>query len=101
MLGRLQKGGERQLLCADYNGVVAIFDMRRGREQQPHLAGLYQLHESEILCMAFNERDGLVYTAGNDTVIRAWDERRSVTAAILFPIMHTCGTMHDRDLPTF
>lgn len=62
--GRLQKGGERYLLAADFDGVVAIFDMRRGRDSRPHLYALHRLHDSEILCMAFNEADGLLYTAG-------------------------------------
>jgi WD40 repeat protein len=105
-LGRLQKGGERCLLTADYDGRIGVFDLRKGRDAKPHLKCIHQAHgvetgadaasvdlfapaPHEILCMALGPRrewkkahnvaepeTELLYTAGNDLVIRVWDERR-------------------------
>ena len=104
-LGRLQKGGERWLLTADYDGRIGVFDLRKGRDAKPHLkcihhsghggtasddpVDLFAPAPHEILCMALGPRrewkkchnvsepeTELLYTAGNDMVIRVHDERR-------------------------
>ena len=36
ILGRLQKGGERCLLTADYDGRIGVFDLRKGRCAPPN-----------------------------------------------------------------
>jgi WD40 repeat protein len=56
--------------------MVGIFDLRKDRDAEPHLKAIHSCHEGEILAMAFNPANGLVYTAGNELIIRAWDETK-------------------------
>ena len=69
--------GDRRLISADYDGGIGLFGLRRDRETQPHLVNfLPGCHDGEVLCMIFSSANGLIYTAGNDCVIKAWDERQ-------------------------
>eukprot|EP01052_Picozoa_sp_SAG31_P025910 SAG31_NODE_2307_length_5969_cov_21.904940_4_plen_488_part_00 len=76
VVGRDVKG-DRRLISCDYDGAIGVYGLRKDRETRPHLINMLpDCHSGEILCSIFNPADDLVYTAGNDCVIKGWDERQ-------------------------
>lgn len=81
------------LITGGYDGKVGIWDITRRRSVKPRLENLYQAHrgvecsigvmagnvlDAEILCVAYHgtaddPQKRCFFTAGNDTVIRAWN----------------------------
>mmetsp|Transcript_9706 Transcript_9706/g.15890 ORF Transcript_9706/g.15890 Transcript_9706/m.15890 type:complete len:728 (-) Transcript_9706:42-2225(-) len=92
------------LISGSFDGKVGIWDVSKPRlhnsQQQvpPHkhikgsgqkpiqvqgLVNMFQAHDSEVLCLAFNERNHTIITGGNDSLIKVWGPVMFVLVATL------------------
>lgn len=64
----------RQLALAATDGSVSVLEVASGREQQ------LGVHEGAVSGMAFSEDGGLLFTAGQDQMVRVWNTKQRAEA---------------------
>jgi len=66
---------EEFILSGSYDGRLGQWDVRRKGNIKPHLVSIVQAHPGgEILSLQHDSSKGVVFTGGNDAVIKVWSE---------------------------